>query len=399
MKFRFTIYSLLFTACAFGQLQQGIWRMELKLNDSTQMPFRFEVIDKSIEIINAEERIKVDEITFVGDSVFIKMPLFDSEFRMELNSKHNYMKGYFLNHARLDKNIIPAAGGVKTSAFEMPADPVFNISGRWEVHFEGDDPPLDLSIGEFKQHGRELTGTFLTSTGDYRYLEGMATKNWFEMSAFDGSHLFYFTGRYEDDGSISGHYYSGMHWHDTWLAQRNEEAQLPNPDSLTFLKPGFSKLDFTFPDADSNMISISDKKFQNKVVIVQIMGTWCPNCMDETQFLSPFYSANKMKGLEVIGLDYERIATLETAKKNLARLKKKYAIDYTLLYAGTTDKTARAKTLPMLSDILSFPTTIFIDKKGRVRKIHTGFSGPATGAHYEKWKDDFTSYVAKLLNE
>jgi thiol-disulfide isomerase/thioredoxin len=398
MKIKSTVYCLLFTVSASAQLQSGTWRMELSLNDSTKMPFLFDVQDNSIIFINDEERIAAESVVFEGDSVLIKMPVFDSEFRMQMDARHTYMKGNFINHARTSKNVIPARGGLKTTT-DAPAEPTFNISGKWEVHFAGDEPPLDLSIGEFKQNGTHLTGTFLTSTGDYRYLEGTATHNWFEMSAFDGSHVFYFNGTYEDDGSIIGNFYSGMHWHDTWTANRASGAMLPNPDSLTFLKPGFDKLAFTFPDTDSNMVSLTDKKFQNKVVIVQIMGTWCPNCMDETKFLAPYYSSHKAEGLEIIGLDYEKIVTFATAKNNLQRLKNYYKIDYTLLFAGSSDKKEASKTLPMISEVLAFPTTIFIDRKGRVRKIHTGFSGPATGGDYEKWKDDFTGFTEKLLKE
>jgi thiol-disulfide isomerase/thioredoxin len=129
------------------------------------------------------------------------------------------------------------------------------------------------------------------------------------------------------------------------------------------------------------------------------MGTWCPNCMDESAFLSPFYKKYNSRGLEIIGLDYERIAVFGTAKKNLARLKARYDIGYTLLFAGSTDQENKDKTMPMLSPIISFPTTLIIDRKGRVRNIHTGFSGPATGFFYEKWKNDFTGMVEKLLDE
>src|SRR5690242_13533220 len=110
MRLPITVYCLLFTVTSFAQLQPGMWRMELKLNDSTQLPVRFEVHDNLIDFINADERIRVSEINFSGDSVFIKMPVFDSEFRMEMNSKHDYLKGFFYNHARMDKNVIPAAG-------------------------------------------------------------------------------------------------------------------------------------------------------------------------------------------------------------------------------------------------------------------------------------------------
>ncbi|MEO8087909.1 MAG: TlpA family protein disulfide reductase, partial [Bacteroidota bacterium] len=97
--------------------------------------------------------------------------------------------------------------------------------------------------------------------------------------------------------------------------------------------------------------------------------------------------------------DYERIATSETAKKNLDRLQSRFGIKYSLLFAGSTDQKNKDKSLPMLSAILSFPTTIIIDKKGRVRNIHTGFSGPATGVYYEQWKNHFTGLVEKLLAE
>ena len=53
----------------------------------------------------------------------------------------------------------------------------------------------------------------------------------------------------------------------------------------------------------------------------------------------------------------------------------------------------------MLNHILSYPTTIFIDKKGSVRKIHTGFNGPATGKEYDDFKAEFEGFIELLNNE
>ena len=381
-----------------AQLKPGMWHGEFQLNDSVQLPVRFEVKGGNAwDFLNAQERISVNEISYAGDSVFIRLPVFDSEIRCRM--KGDSLKGNFLNHARTSLNVIPfqaAAGKYEplVNSFGLK-----NFEGRWEVTFAGDEPPLNKTVGEFSQQGNRVTGTFLTPTGDYRYLEGFADGEQMSLSCFDGSHLFYFNAVMNPDEVLEGNFYSGKHWHDTWKAFRNERARLPDPDSLTFLKKGFEKIAFTFPDADGNKISLSDKKFTGKVVVVQIMGTWCPNCLDETEFLAPFYKQYREKGVEVIGLDYEKIPTPETAKKNLARLRERFGIEYTLLYAGTTDKEKREKTLPMLSAILSFPTTIIIDKKGRVRNIHTGFSGPATGIYFEKWKNDFTGMVEKLMAE
>ncbi len=399
MKYRLLALLMMIACIAKSQtvMQKGFWRYALQLNDSTELPFMMDVKEKTMDIINAEEKIFVDEINYSGDSVFIKMPVFDSEFRGKISG--DKISGNFLNHARRDKNVIPFVATHESFRFkDSLTPPTFNMTGRWDVVFAGDAPPLNHSVGEFKQHDHLLAGTFLTSIGDYRYLEGIVTGSTFKLFCFDGSHLYLFTGNYTTDGTITGHYYSGVHWHDTWKAERNENATLPDADSLTFLKSGYDKISFTFPDTDSNLVSLSDKKFQNKIVIVQIMGTWCPNCMDETAFLAPFYKKYKEKGVEIIALDFERINEFPTAKKNLQRLKKRYDIDYTLLYAGSNDQRLRVKALPMLNNILSFPTTIVLDGDHKVRKIHTGFSGPATGEHFEKWKAEFTEFVDKLVS-
>ncbi len=382
---------------SFSQVKHGMWHGEFQLNDSVVLPFQFESRGNSLDFINARERISVSEITASGDSLFIRMPVFDSEIRCKLNG--DSMIGQFINHARTSDNVVPFKASIGkleplVNSFELK-----NFEGRWEVTFGGDEPPMNKAVGEFSQQGNHITGTFLTPTGDYRYLEGYADGNMMYLSCFDGSHLFYFNAMINPDEILDGNFYSGKHWHDTWKAIRNENVALPDPDSLTFLKKGFDKIAFTFPDIDSNMVSLSDKKFEGKVVVIQIMGTWCPNCMDETEFLAPFYKKYREKGLEIVGLDYERIPTLQTARKNLKRMSERYGIEYTLLFAGSTDKAKREKTLPMLSSILSFPTTIIIDKKGRVRNIHTGFSGPATGIYFEQWKNKFSRLVDKLLAE
>ncbi len=174
---------------------------------------------------------------------------------------------------------------------------------------------------------------------------------------------------------------------------------MPDPYSLTFLKAGDSKFDFTFPDLTGKQISLSDDKYKNKVVVVTILGSWCPNCMDENAFLSPWYKENKDKGVEIIGLAFERKDDFEFAKEKLNRFIKRYDIDYAILFAGKADKKEASEKLPQLNAVLSFPTTFLIDKQGKVRKIHTGFTGPATGEYYDQFVKEFNSDVDQLLNE
>ncbi len=185
-----------------------------------------------------------------------------------------------------------------------------------------------------------------------------------------------------------------------WIAVKNPKAKLPDAYSLTVLKPGYKKIEFSFPDLNGQKVSLNDARFKNKVVILQIMGSWCPNCMDETAYLVNYYKKYHKKGVEVLGLAYERSAEFEQARKAVLQEKNHFNVPYPLLLTGyTNNKKETAKSLPMLSNFLAFPTTIIIDKKGDVRKIYTGFSGPGTGAHYTEFVNGFERLTDNLLAE
>ena len=125
------------------------------------------------------------------------------------------------------------------------------------------------------------------------------------------------------------------------------------------------------------------------------MGTWCPNCMDESAYLSKVYKQYNKKGLEIIALAYERTSDAERAKTNLTRLSKRFNIGYDILLTGLTGKEKASESLPFLNNVMAFPTTIFLDKNHQVKSVYTGFSGPATGKAYE----DYTIKTEKLIGE
>lgn len=181
----------------------------------------------------------------------------------------------------------------------------------------------------------------------------------------------------------------------------NNAYKLPSTKNLTYLKEGFDALEFSFPDENYNFVSLSDNRFQNKVVVLQIMGSWCPNCLDESKFLAKYYEQHKKENIEILALAFEVAKTKELAFKRIKRLQERIGIKYPILLAhfGSENKIEAHKKLPMLNHIISFPTTIIIDKKGKVRKIHTGFSGPATGQNYIDFKNEFEAYINTLSKE
>lgn len=374
-----------------------LWRAVLTLPDG-ELPFNFEwkAQEKQMIIHNGDERITCDEISFKGDSVFIRLPVFDSEFRLRI--EENKMHGDWINYSRKTNQRI-SFHAEKNQDYRFknnPAKATVDFSGRWSTNFSPGTADSSFAIGVFKQNENHLTGTFLTTTGDYRYLEGLAEGDSLFLSCFDGAHAYLFKAKMENK-KIKGLYLSGNYGKENWIAERNEKIELPDAASLTFLKKEYDKVFFSFPDLDSTVISLSDEKFKNKVIVIQIMGSWCPNCMDETAFLSPFYKNYRSKGFEIIGLSFEKTSDFQKAVSNVRRMKDRFKIDYTLLLPGNRENANQA--LPMLNKVMGYPTTIFIDKKGKVRKIHTGFSGPATGQDYEKFKEEFTAFIEQLIRE
>jgi len=384
---------------AQNKLKTGIWRGALRPGTPTELPFNFEVKDtagkQQIAIINGAEHFRVPDVTLAGDSVFIKMPLFDSEFKLKLDE--GKLAGKFIKHLGLrdsytDFSAIPDA---PYRFFRTPEKSAYNVSGRWSAIF-GSGNSRDTTVGEFKQVGSRVTGTFLTTTGDYRYLEGTVSGNQLYLSCFDGGHTFLFTATIKDDQTLTDGKFGG----DAWTAVKDANAKLPDAYSLTALKPGYKKLAFSFTDMSGNKVSLTDPKFKDKVVIVQFMGSWCPNCMDETAFLVNYYKKYHPKGVEIVGLAYERTTDFDKSKKTLTQLKNRFNIPYTLLITGyTNNKNETAKSLPMLANFVAFPTTVIIDKKGDVRKIHTGYSGPGTGEHYTEFVNEFDKLTEDLLAE
>ncbi|GAB3532026.1 hypothetical protein GCM10027443_15180 [Pontibacter brevis] len=383
-------------------IQTGTWRVSLQAQGQ-EIPFIMEAQEKEgttvLYLVNGEERILLDEIQQQGDSVKIGLHTFDADLIAKVDG--NKMEGRFVKHDAETPYSVPfvAVHGQQNRFKASPAPVSYDFDGKWEVVFSEQDGGTYKAIGLFKQDGNYLTGTFLTETGDYRYLEGQVDGNQLKLSTFDGNHAYLFTATPSGDSTLQGDFYSGMSGYESWTAKRNEQAQLASADTLTYLKPGYDNLSFTFPNLEGDQVSLSDPKYQGKVVLVQLLGSWCPNCMDETRFLSPYYDKNKDRGLEIIGLGFERSPEFEKAAARLKKMKDRFDIDYDLLVAGTSDKEAAAKALPALNHVMSFPTTIFIGRDGKVRKIHTGFSGPGTGEYYEKWVADFHKTMDELLAE
>lgn len=403
------IFAILISSAASGngpQLKQGIWKAILQRPDGKQIVFNFEseyVKGKQVlYVMNAGERMLVDSIRKKGDSIWIEMPFFAAGFAARIKQNGNLEGTYIKRYGNRILEIPFYALYGNKERYPVNEKPAYSVSGRWAVNFERKNRPPLKAVGEFRQSpdGR-VTGTFLQVSGDYRYLEGSVSGDSLRLSGFDGSHAVLFAAKIEEGNTLTGEIFSGLTGHENWTATKDPNAMLSDGYHQVGMKPGESALNFKFPSTDGDIISINDARYKNKVVIVQILGSWCPNCMDETAFLSEYYKQHRNKGIEIIGLAYERTTDFAQSKKALGTFQKKFDVQYPFLVTGVavSDPERAAKTLPQIEAIKAFPTTIFIDKKGVVRKIHSGFNGPATGAHYEEFKKEFNELVNSLLDE
>ena len=398
-----TMIWMLLACCLSIKAQQGWWGAQLHRTDGSNITFTFEWKTEKGKplwyIRNAAERIKVTNIVFNGDSLFVQMPVFESEFRLKKTG--NKLSGVWMKNGAVKTQVIPLSASFRGKRFIASSAANKNITGRWAASF-ANSKSGELSVAEFKQTGNKLTGTFLNATGDYRYLEGIVTKDSLFLSCFDGGHAFLFTAKIETDQSITnGVYYSGGTYKENWNAVKNAGAKVPTESVEMFVKPGEESLHFTFNNLEGKPVSINDERFKNKVVVIQLMGSWCPNCMDETAFLSEYYNKNKQRGFDVIALAYEYSTNLERSTKSLQKFQTRYNVQYSILNTGVTvgDSLRTEKTLPELTPIKFFPSSVIQDKNGKIRKLDTGFNGPGTGDHYLVYKKEFEELIDKLLVE
>ena len=395
------------TSVAFGQkinIASGKWRGSLIRKDEISIPFVFDIETKQsgivMSIINAEDTLRVNNFRLIGDSVLITLPFFDAEFMVKVSATK--MQGRWTRHLPMGNTSMPFEASINQTRFDESHKTALNLNNTWDVKFF-DTAFKDSSdaIGKFQSTQTNITGTFLTSTGDYRFLEGVFDGEKIRLSTFDGSHAYLVLADFNpQNNSISnGVFYSGLSNKEFWKASFNPKAFLPDAEKLTFLTQGFESIAFNFPDLNNNPITLEDARFKGKVVLLQIMGSWCPNCLDESKLMTSIYQQYQSKGLEIIGLCFEKSEDINIVKKNIINFKNQLNITYPLVIAGNTQKGSVNKALPMLANFVAFPTLIIIDKKGKVRNIHTGYSGPATGIYFTEFKNHFIATLENYLNE
>jgi thiol-disulfide isomerase/thioredoxin len=378
------------------KLDAGPWRFELRLGN-VSIPFIIDFKQDKNGITgilrNGKELIPLSEVIVEKERISIPLQTYEMSLEME-PPKEGTMAGFLIRHNKNPK--------VKTAVFALKGEderfpeeksaPKINLTGKWAIKLEDEEDKIDSGVIVFEQKGNTLHGSILTPTGDYRYMEGFVSGNEFEAASFDGVYNYVVRGRLKDD-RLEAKILSNSTTKIT--GSKDANAALPNEYSQTQV----SAMEFTFPNLKGEKISLKDKRFKNKPVVVQFFGSWCPNCIDETNYLIPWYQENHKRGVEIIALAFERSLDHAEAKKQLVKFQMKKKVPYPLLIAGYTAEDKPMDKIKGLKNFMSFPTTVFLDKKHEVVKVHAGFTGPSTGEFYKKWKKEFNATVNGMLKK
>lgn len=386
-------------------LQPGTWRAWLD-SPGGELPFDLELTRKAdawhASINSGKYKIDLVDVDFRHGELYILIAHYDATLIGTVSKKGTRIDGRWRKHGRGDtwsKLPFHATLGQR-SRFKGSASDSSNIapstlSGRWTVKFSESD---ERSVAVFQcADDGVVTGTFLTPTGDYGHLEGVFDGRRLRLSTFDGAHAFLFDALIQDDGTLKGDFWSRDAWHETWTARRDTGAELPDPFKQTAYAKKLNLNQFIFKDLNGRARSLGDEEFAGRARIIEIFGSWCPNCHDASAYLADLDRRYRARGLSIVGLAFELTGDDFRDALMVRRFAKRHKATYPMLLAGTSDKDTAAKALPFLDKLRSYPTTIFLHADGRVRAVYTGFSGPATGQAFEKLKASYESIIEELL--
>ena len=401
MKRFFTLLvALLFVTPALraqapSQSLAGLWDAAVVVN-GLEIPFRFEIGGSGSAItgsfFNGDEKVTSTGGKFENGTLTLNFDHYATQLEAglvngRLAGVYNRAQGFYPFYAR------------KFTPSNVFSNEVPQIDGLWTIGNVNSNKGEAAWRFIVRQSGAEVTAAILRVDGDTGALAGTFRNGKFIVSHFSGARPLVLELTPQQDGTLE----IVRNRTEKMVAIKDADAKLKgvaeptDPSRHSSVKNPTEPFKFAFPDVTGKIVSSSDARFQGKVVIVGIGGSWCPNCHDEAPFLSELYTNYKDKGLEIVELSFEEEAQKAKGYPRLAAFNKRYGVNYTVLLAG--DQADVAEKVPQIHNLNSFPTTIFIGRDGLVRAVHAGFAGAVSGVFHENAKEEITATVERLLAE
>jgi thiol-disulfide isomerase/thioredoxin len=395
---------LLFVSTAAAQSITGRWEGTAQVSDALTVPVHLELSGTGNHLtgtfLNGTQRSSSTEGHVDGNSITLKFAQFNITFQGVL--KDGVLTGNYSNDAGAFSYLLRLKPYVKPQVLAIN---VPDISGVWII-------PTESEKGEHafrlivKQTGPDVAATILRVDGDTGTLAGTYRDGKFVLSHFGDVRVSALEVVSAADGSLDltllgTHTHAGQEGQAAKLiAIRSIGAKaktIPQPDDFsthTSVRDPHQPLRFSFPNLNGKVVSNTDPQFKNKVVLVNITGSWCPNCHDEAPYLAELYRKYHARGLEIVALDFEEPAQLHSLVRVHAFIKK-YGIEYTYLIAGTQQEIHEK--LPQAVNLNAWPTTFFVGRDGLVHAVETGFPSPGSLEFDHDAKQRYVANIEKLL--
>jgi thiol-disulfide isomerase/thioredoxin len=373
----------------------GLWDAAVVVN-GLEIPFRFEITGAGASIsgsfFNGDEKVTSTGGKYENGSLKLNFDHYATALEAalvdgRLAGIYNRGASYYPFYA---KRFAPPAAFPN----EVPA-----IDGLWTIGSVNSNKGESAWRFIVRQSGAEVTAAILRVDGDTGALSGTYRNGKFIVSHFSGARPLVLELTPQKDGSLE----ILRNRTEKMVAVRDTEAKLKgvpeptDPSRHSSVKDPTAPFQFAFPDITGKIVSNKDERFRNKVIIVGIGGSWCPNCHDEAPFLSELYTKYHDKGLEIVELSFEEEGQKAKGFPRLLAFNKRYGVNYTVLLAG--DQADVQEKVPQIHNLNSFPTTIFIGRDGLVRSVHAGFAGAVSGVFHDSAKEEITANVERLLAE
>jgi thiol-disulfide isomerase/thioredoxin len=376
----------------------GLWDATITFGGQ-DIPFRLQIAGDGSNVkgwlFNGDEKLVASGASFHDGSLVLN---FDSyAAKLELKLQDGALVGQY---GPMLKKTFPVTAHRHQAATESSASAP-SINGLWEVAVKSSKGEQAWRLIVQEKSASDVSAAILRVDGDTGALTGGYKDGKFVLSHFSGGRPALMILTPSSDGTLAVNM-TDLHGSSQLTATRPDVARAKglapptDPDHHTSVKDPSEPFQFSFPDLNGKIVSNTDARFQGKVVLVNITGSWCPNCHDEAPFLAELYRKYRSQGLEVVALSFEEGDQLKDPVR-LRAFMKEYGIDYTVLLGGTPDDRDAKLTQPV--NLNSWPTTFFLGRDGRVRFVHAGFPGPASGELYRQAAHEFYAQVESLLAE
>jgi thiol-disulfide isomerase/thioredoxin len=404
------IIAAFFSTCKKKADPIGVWRGTIRNNSGEEVVFTLEVKREGDGIVgalvNGDDRTVSTSGSFEGDTLKLRYDFYDAELTAvivgdELGGgfTRQWRKQTLARKLRAERVVGTDAASSQSNSSTQSTD----INGEWVMRV-GEEPKVSFWRAAFKQQGSRAKGTIIPVSGDWGEMTGSFENNQLTLNRFDGINCRVFKATVTPQGALEGFVDFGLFDPKRKVVaerltaeNKSSVASLPDPANYTRMKNPAEPFRFSFPDPDGKTISSTDERFKNKVVIVTITGSWCPNCYDEAPVLQEFYDRYRDQGLEVVALSFEYTGDAARDTKQVRAFAKRLGVTYPTLYAGGLEDAENK--LSQLVNFGAYPTAIYIGRDGLVKHIHAGFEGKATGERFTRLKAEMEKLIGDLLGQ